>query len=267
MRIRTSWRGVALTTWVVTWLIGAHAAAAQPAPTDRVVVRLGVGSRAASRTFASTTGFTLFSEPGTLRAEYEIEPGSIVDGGLAFRFWRNLAIGLDVSSYKSSRNTAQLSADLPHPFVFDLPRRTTGAARDLERQELAVHIRALWMIRLADWLVVSVSGGPSLLHARQHLVASIEYTELAFPFVEVLFAGHTVDTRSKNTLGLNGGVDIDTFVLHKLPILNRYGVVRHIGLGLLIQYVRGSVDLQLGDDPIDVDLGGLQLTGGLRLRF
>ncbi len=266
MRMRTSWRGVALTTWLLTVLIGAHAAAAQPAPTDRIVVRLDVGSRPASRNFASTTGFTLFSESGTLRTDYEIQPGNIFDGGIGLRLWRNLAIGLDVSSYQS-RNSAQVGADLPHPFVFDLPRTTTGVAHGLERQELAIHIRAMWMMRLADWLVVSVSGGPSLMNARQDLVSSVEYTELEFPFVEVLFTGHTVNTQSKNTLGLNGGVDIDTFVLHKLPLLNRYGVVRHVGLGLLIRYVRGSVDLQLGDDPINVDLGGLQLTAGLRLRF
>ena len=158
MRKRTSWRVVALTTWLVTGLIGAHDAAAQPAPTDRIVVRVDVGSRPASRNFASTTGFTLFSEPGSLRADYEIQPGSIFEGGIAFRFWRNLAVGLDVSSYQS-RNPAQVGADLPHPFLFDFPRTTTGVARGLERQELSLHVRALWMMRLADWLVVSVSGG------------------------------------------------------------------------------------------------------------
>ena len=266
MRKRTSWRVVALTTWLVTGLIGAHDAAAQPAPTDRIVVRVDVGSRPASRNFASTTGFTLFSEPGSLRADYEIQPGSIFEGGIAFRFWRNLAVGLDVSSYQS-RNPAQVGADLPHPFLFDFPRTTTGVARGLERQELSLHVRALWMMRLADWLVVSVSGGPSLIIARQDLVSSVEYTEVEFPFVEVLFSGHTVNAQSENALGLNGGVDIDTFVLHRLPFLNRHGVVRHVGLGLLIRYVRGSVKLQLGDDPIDVDLGGIQLTAGLRLRF
>ena len=266
-RKRTLWRGVALTTWLVTGLIWAHAAAAQPAPTDRIVVRLDVGSRPASRNFASTTGFTLFFEPGSLRADYEIQPGRIFEGGIAFRLWRNLAIGLDVSSYQS-RNPAQLSANLPHPFLFDLPRTTTGVARGLERQELSVHIRALWMMRLADWLVVSVSGGPSLINVRQDLVSSIKYTELGFPFDEVVFTGHTVEEHSGNTVGFNGGVDIDTFLLHRVPFLGHYQMMEQIGLGLLIRYVRGAVSTRVRDEGlVEVDLGGLQLTAGLRFRF
>ena len=44
-------------------------------------------------------------------------------------------------------------------------------------------------------------------------------------------------------------------------------MMEHVGLGLLIRYVSGSVDLQVGDDAAEVDLGGLQLTIGLRFRF
>ena len=43
--------------------------------------------------------------------------------------------------------------------------------------------------------------------------------------------------------------------------------MENVGLGLLIRYVRGAADLQVGDDAVEVDLGGLELTVGLRLRF
>ena len=267
-RRRTSWqRAVGVALGLVAGLVGeAPEAAAQPAPTDRIVVRLDFGSRPASRTFAATRAFPVFSEQGVFQADYEIGGGGLVDGGVSFLIWRNLAVGLDVSSYRSS-NSAQLSSEVPHPFFFDLPRTTTGVAGGLVRDELGVHVRAMWVMQLADWLVVSASAGPSLINAQQDLVASVEHTEVGFPFDDLIFTGHTVTAQSSNTVGVNAGVDIDTFVLHRLPFLNRYAVLERVGIGLLLRYVRGSVDVQVGDDPVDVDLGGFQVTTGLRFRF
>lgn len=260
-------RTAALAAGLVAGLLGAPPdATAQPAPADRFVASADFGFRPASRTFASSRVFPVFSEPGNFQASYAIEEGGIVGAGLSFRFWRNLAVGLDVSRYRSL-NSAQVTAELPHPFFFDLPRTTTGLAGGLERQERGAHLRALWMVRFADWLVVSVSGGPSLINARQDLVESIEHIEVGFPFDEVVFAGYTVNSQSQTTFGFNGGVDIDTFVLHKLPLLNRYEALRHFGIGVLIRYVRATVDLTIGDDLADVDLGGLQVTTGVRFRF
>ena len=43
--------------------------------------------------------------------------------------------------------------------------------------------------------------------------------------------------------------------------------MRHLGLGVLFRYVSGSADLQVGDSPVSVDLGGFQVTTGIRFRF
>ncbi len=260
-------RAVALTVGLVAGLVGgANDATAQPAPTDRFVVWLNVGWRPASRTFASTSVFTVFSEEGSFQADYKIDGGGIFDGGVSSLLWRNLAVGLDVSSYRSV-NPALITSVLPHPFFFDFARTTTGVAAGLERRELGVHVRALWVMQLADWLVVSFSGGPSLINAQQDIVSSVEHAETQFPFDEVIFSGQTVDHNSANTPAVNVGVDIDTFFLHKLPFLSQYEVMERVGFGLLIRYVRGSVDLEVGDSRVEVDLGGLQVTTGVRFRF
>ncbi len=262
------WRRAAA-VWVglVAGLLGVpHDATAQPAPTDLFAVWLDIGWRPASRTFGSTRVYPVFSELGNFQASNAIEKGGVIAGGVSFRFWRNLAVGLDVSSYRSV-NPAQITAELPHPFFFDLPRTTMGQAGGLERQELGVHVRALWVMQLANWLVVSASIGPSLINAQQDLVSSVEHTEVGFPFDDIIFTGHTVSSQSATTAGINSGVDIDTFVLHRLPFLNQFAVLEKVGLGLMIRYVRGSVDMQLGDDLAEVDLGGLQVTTGLRFRF
>ena len=264
---RPPWRAVAVAVGVATGLAAvADDAVAQPAPTARIVVRLDVGQRPASRTFAGSQDFTLFAEQGGFLADYEIQPGRIVDGGISLLLWRNLGVGIGVSSYRSV-NPAQITADVPHPFFFDLPRATTGVADGLERQELGVHVRALWMSQFQDWLVVSLSAGPSLINARQDLVSAIEYSEIGFPFDRILYAGHAVIGQSETTVGANFGIDVDAFALHKLPFLERFEVMDRVGLGLLLRYVRGAVNLQVGDHPVEVDLGGLQLTAGLRVRF
>ena len=268
MWTETPWRrAVALTVGFVAGLAGAaNEAAAQPAPADRIVVRLDVGWRPASRTFAGNRIFTVFSEQGGSLIDYEIQHGIVVDGGISFLLWRNLAVAVDLSSYRST-NPAQITSDLPHPFFFDLPRTATGVAGGLERQELGVHVGAVWVSQLTDWLVVSLSGGPSLINAQQDLVSSVEHTEIGFPFDEIVFAGYTVNGQSETTVGANLGIDVDTFVLHKLPFFERFEAMENVGLGLLLRYVRGSVNLEVGDDPVEVDLGGLQLTTGVRVRF
>ena len=253
--------------WAVAGLlVTAPVTTAQPAPSDRVVVRLDSGWRPASRTFADTRVFSANLEQGQFEADYELRDGGVVDGGISFLLWRNLAIGLDVSNFRTVHE-ARINSELPHPFFFDLPRTTTGRVGGLERRELGIHIRALWVSQLADWLVVSVSAGPSIISATQDLVSGVHHTEVGFPFNEIVFSGHTVSSQSETATGLNGGVDIDSFFLHKLPFFRNFEVTRHIGFGLLARYVRGTVILQLANEPIEVDLGGLQITSGVRFRF
>jgi hypothetical protein len=253
--------------WVIAGvLVTAPAARAQPAPTERVVVRLDAGWRPASRTFADTRAFTANLEQGQFAADYELKDGGVFDGGVSFLLWRNLAIGLDVSSFRTVHD-ARINSEVPHPFFFDLPRTTEGRAGGLERREVGIHIRAMWVSQVTDWLVVSVFAGPSIISATQDLVSAVQHTEIAFPFSEVTFSGHTVSARKETTTGLNGGVDIDSFFLHRLPFLGDFEVMEHIGVGLLVRYVRGTAILPVDNDPIEVDLGGLQITSGVRFRF
>ena len=253
--------------WAVAGLlVTAPATTAQPAPPDRIVVRLDSGWRPASRTFADTRVFVANLEQGRFEVDYALKGGGVVDGGVSFLLWRNLGIGLDVSNFRTIHG-AQINSKLPHPFFFDLPRTTTGGAGGLERQELGIHIRALWVSQIADWLVVSVSGGPSIISATQDLVSAVHHTEVGFPFSEVVFSGHTLNSQSDTTTGFNAGIDIDSFFLHQVPFLRNFEVMKHIGVGLLLRYVQGVVVLRVENDPIPVDLGGLQVTSGLRFRF
>lgn len=247
-------------------LVTAPAASAQPAPTERIIVRLDSGWRPASRTFADTRVFTANLEQGRFAVDYELKDGGVVDGGISFLLWRNLAVGFDMSSFRTVHD-ARIDSELPHPFFFDFPRMTNGRAGGLERREVSFHVSAMWVSQITEWLAVSAFAGPSIISATQDLVSAVQHTEVGFPFNEIIFSGRTVSSQSQTTRGLNGGIEINSFVLHRLPFLRKFEVMDRIGVGLLVRYVRGTVLLPVDDDPIEVDLGGLQITSGVRLRF
>ena len=261
-----SWRSAA-GALLVAGVVSAGDAAAQPVPTDRVVARVDFGWQSVSRTFAATTEFELFEEGGHFKSLYQPRSGGVVEGGISFLLWRNLAVGVDVSRLRSA-TPALLSTAVPHPFLFGFHRMATGVADGLERQQLVVSLRALWMMQLGDWLVVSAGGGPNFSHVRQDLVSSVEHSDGEFPFIDTVVVGHTADERSGTSRGFGAGIEVYSFALHRVPWLRSYQIVENIGLGLLIRYAWSSAPMTGSDGGlVPVDLGGLQLTMGLRFRL
>jgi hypothetical protein len=248
------------------WSAGAGEAAGQPVPSEHVVGRFDVGWRPNARQFARTRVFTQLSEQGSFLTDYEIPSGFTIDGGVSALVWRNLAVGVDLSTF-GAVHAARISAELPHPLFFDLPRVATGVAGGLERRDGAVHLRAIWKMRIASWVSLSLSGGPSVINVRQDLVSAVTHSEVGFPFDRIESLGHTVSRRSATTLGTNAAIEFETFVLHELPGLNGHPTLERLGLGVQVRYVWASATMQLDDDPLTVDLSGFQLTIGPRFRF
>ena len=236
---------------------------AEPDPEPHTIsARLNFGWRPTSRNFGGTNVFQIWDEPGNFHSEYEISDGGVTDAGLGISTWKGLAVGLDVASFKSV-NQATITSKIPHPFFFDLPRSSNGIATGLTRQELGMHLQGGWVLQPIDWLELSLSAGPSLINARQDLVSMVEHSETGFPFDSVKFSGYSTTTQSETTLGWNTAVDVRAFVLQGMS--NQ--LLQRVGFGLLLRYVRGSVNLTINDTPIEVDLGGLQVTTGVRFRF
>jgi len=251
---------------VIGLAVGVTDAKAQQVPTDRLVLQLDIGWRLAPRPFVIRRVFPVFSELGSLRADHQIQGRGITRGGFSLRLWRNLGVGFDLSNHRSL-NSALITSRIPHPFFFDSPRTTKDAVNGMKGKQVGIHSRALLMMKVTDWLTISVSGGPSLINLQQELVAEVAHKEIEYPYEEILVSGRTVHTSSGNTIGLNGGVDIDAFVLDKIPLLGRFDVMKNVGLGLLIRHVRGSAHLKVVNESIEVNVSGLRVTTGLRIRF
>ena len=98
-------------------------------------------------------------------------------------------------------------------------------------------------------------GGPSILHVNQAVVTDVNYSE-EYPYDTAAFTG--VDSRDvkASATGFNAGADV------------RWMFSRHVGLGGLVRFTRGTVDLDGPDNrTITVDAGGTHVGAGLRVVF
>ena len=57
--------------------------------------------------------------------------------------------------------TADVSASIPHPFLFNAPRTVTGTVADVPRQEFALHMDAAWVVPAGRKTQIAIFGGPS----------------------------------------------------------------------------------------------------------
>ena len=77
-----------------------------------------------------------------------------------------------------------------------------------------------------------------------------------YPYDSASFSGAETQTPSESTIGFNAGADVGYFF------------ARHVGVGGVIRFSRGSVDFTSSDgEALTLDAGGAHVGAGLRLRF
>ncbi|HEU4687452.1 MAG TPA: outer membrane beta-barrel protein, partial [Vicinamibacterales bacterium] len=174
------------------------------------------------------------------------------DASGAVVVWRNLAVGGGLARFSTSTPTT-INAQIPHPFFFNQPRSVTGEFEG-DRSELAVHIQAKWLVPVNDKFLVTIFGGPSFFQVEQTIVNDIDYTE-SYPFDTATFTGAITDSQSESAIGFNVGGDF------------AYYFSNQVGVGGVVQYSGATVEMAVPSGTADVKAGGLQVGGGLRLRF
>ena len=139
-----------------------------------------------------------------------------------------------------------MSSAVPSPLFHDRRIVVTNTATGLKHTETAVHLQILWTVPVTDKMDASFSIGPSFLNAKQELVNGVTIpagTQGTTP---------TVGEESKGGTGYNVGADIS------------YLMRPRYGFGAYVRYVGGTVDLPSAPE---LKLGGIQVGGGLRIRF
>ncbi len=227
--------------------------------TDRGYAHLNIGFETSSGTLTDATTFRRpnDTENGTLAVSSNVDSGAFIDFGAGWRVWENVSVGLGFHRGSTSGEGA-LEASVPNPFLTDRPRNVAISISDLDRTEHAWHLLFGYMLPVNEELSVHFTLGPSFFRLKQEVVSDATYTEGAFPFTTVT-ATPVVSERTDSATGFNIGLDA-TYKLYETPTMK-------LGAGAFLRYAGASGKIQILNNVVDSDVGGLQIGFGGRLRF
>ena len=209
--------------------------------------------QATSNDFDDRATVRVNAENGRFDTDYDVGGGPAFDVSGGVVVWQQrLAVGVGLTRFATSTTTT-INAHIPHPFFFNQARSVTGEFEG-DRSELAVHIQARWLAPVSDKLLLTIFGGPSFFQVEQTIVNDIVYTE-SYPFDTAPFSRAIADEQSESKIGFNVGGDF------------AYYFSNLVGVGGIAQYSAATVDMAVPSGTADVKAGGLQVGGGLRLRF
>jgi hypothetical protein len=221
---------------------------------SRVTIAAGASAQSGSESFTDVSSFPYFVETARTEGSYRVDDGVAFDIGGIVSLWRGLGVGL--AATRLTRDTeADVSGSFPHPFFFNANRTGAWPQASLDRTELGFHVSAAYQIVNAPRLVLSIFGGPSFFSFEQGVVDDIAVIE-TYPY-DSIDARLTTGTIDGSALGYHAGADLGFFF------------TRNIGVGGVLRFTNATKnDVRIGNgEPFDLEIGGIQAGGGLRLRF
>jgi len=235
-------------------LLAAPNARAQMQWTDKLFVNVNGGYQVAStKEFTSTSEFSVYDEPADLTATQKLKSGPVFDASAGYRVWRNLAIGLGVTTF-SSKSDVLVNARIPHPLFYDQFRVGNVTAPGAKHTELQTHIQFVWFWPFTDKIDFAFAAGPSFISVSQELISGVTIGPETGPsYTTPDITEVTVRKEKKTAVGVNLGADMS------------YLVTKNYGFGVTARFVVGSADLPGLSDSQRV--GGFQILGGARIRY
>jgi hypothetical protein len=256
MRIRTLVRAVSITAAAL--LLAASPLAAQTAarpspPRERGFIALNGGVQAAGSSGSEHFSYDVHAEAAQVDVDSPGKAPVLVDGTVGLRLWKSAGIAVGFSR-GSSDAAAHVEADIPHPFFDDQPRHVSGDTGALANTETATHVQVYVLKASGRWRI-RLSGGGSYFRVERDTVTAVNVDE-SFPFDTATFRNVTTERASGSGPGFNAAADLS------------WMLTRRVGVGALVRFTRGSVELNAGADRnVSVDAGGLQVGGGFRFVF
>jgi hypothetical protein len=232
--------------------VDAQVARARAVASERVFISVNGLFQVTSNDFDDSATIRINAENGRFDTDYDVGGGIAFDVSGGYLVWRNLAVGGGLTSFSTSTPTT-IEAQVPHPFFFNRPRSVAGEFEG-DRSELAVHIQAKWIAPVSNDMVVTIFGGPSFFQVEQTIVTDFDYSS-SYPFDTATFSRAITNERSESAMGFHVGGDV------------AYYFSNQIGVGGTVQYAGATVEMAVPSGTADVNAGGLQVGGGLRLRF
>jgi hypothetical protein len=209
--------------------------------------------QSSSTTFKTTSTIDKNHEQGELSTTHSILPGPVYDISAGGRIKGNLGIGY-AASYFRRTEVGEISGGVPHPFYFNQPRAISGQS-NLRREDLAIHLHAMWLVPVTESFQVALFGGPTYFRVTQQMVQNVEIAE-EYPYDEVQLTSATTTQEHGSKVGMNAGVDLSWFFSE------------HVGVAGIVRYSRAVVSLpSTSGSPTSIEAGGLHPGAGIRVRF
>lgn len=214
---------------------------------------------AAENLFVTSSTAPLFLESATFGVAYDVPRGASFDFGGGFMVTRIVGLGISVQG-TAHEGLPGLSIRIPHPLFFNAHAADVGpGVMALQRTEGAVHLQAMVVATPnSQRFRVRVFGGPSFFRVSQDTVDRILYNQVfqVFgPLNSVDITRYEFSESEGNGWGFHAGADAAVYFS------------RIFGVGGFVRFSRGAVELSDLSGAFDVDTGGLQTGGGLRLKF
>jgi hypothetical protein len=250
---RSTVLGVALLMLGVAASARAQSASGMPAGGHIFFSVNGLGQAGDGELIDQSQSQTVYGETGTVSASQGVPlAAGVLDFGGGFRSDR-FGVGAAFTT-SNSTNTGVAVASIPHPFISNRPRTSTTDIDGLEHKERVLHLQAYYFAPVAEKAEIGLFIGPSFYSVTQdYVTVPSGFTESSgFDTVSVPF-GHA--TASDSQLGYNLGAEAT------------YKLTPSVGAALLFRFTRASAELDLGGQPVTVNVGDVQFGGGLRFRF
>ena len=215
--------------------------------------------QAGDRTVTHGLRSGLYGELATYEATLTSSGSGLLDASAGVT-WGGLGAALGVTARNAS-GAIGVGGSVPSPLFTNRHRAASLERPGLRRQEVGVHLQAVYVLPLADMapalerLQVMVTAGPSWFRLQHEAVTAVGIGREVAPYTAAPLVNLTTAMRNGEGYGYNAGVDV------------AYLMTRWLGVGILLRYTGGSVELELPGGTQPVDVGGLQAGAGLRFQF
>ena len=188
-------------------------------------------------------------EAATYEARHRLGGAAARDVSARVRLWRNLVIGVGVSTFHTQSQADVVRIDQAGVRYVDPHGGGAPASsiRGLEHRQVGYHIQAAWVGRLTDRFEVTAFGGPSRFR--------VSYQSVVDESGRYIDSQAMMRSSSRRATGGNYGFD---FVF---LVTDRFGV------GIVVQVAGATIDSPTRGGSGSIRLGGSHLGIGARLRF
>ena len=244
---------VVMLTLVIPAAAGAQSTSGMPAGGHVFISVNGLGQAGDGEVITQSQSLNVYGETATLGASQPVSlAAGLIDFGGGLRTNR-FGLGLAFSASKNT-DSAVAFASVPHPFLFNRPRSASTTIDALEHTERVLHLQAYYFVPIVEKAEIGLFIGPSFYDVTQDYVSALGAFAESSSFDTVTVPAARA-TASDSQVGFNVGAEAT------------YQLTPNVGAALLLRFSRASAELDLGGQPLTLNVGDVQFGGGIRLRF